>query len=118
MSTIETLEAHIDRTRLKVGNEIVQSTGAVVTASTPVYVDSASKLATGSFPFALPVSVGATIPALDVTGTGTTGVLTQTFVGSASVTTATIAGYIRVSLTNGGSGLTSGSYYLPIYTLL
>jgi hypothetical protein len=44
--------------------------------------------------------------------------MTQTVVTAAGGTTFTIAGYVRVTVTDGGGNLTSGGFYLPLYTIV
>lgn len=111
------LKQELDQGRMRVGNQVQASTGLpAVTTLSQNYIDANSLLQTAE---AITANQSqAAVELMDLRGTGATGALTQTFVGAATVTTATIAGYIRVKVTNAGSGLTSSSYYLPIYTLV
>jgi len=52
----EAIQSQIDQRGLKVGNRVLDTDGTDVTASKPVYVDSSSKLASGSIPFELTFS--------------------------------------------------------------
>lgn len=118
MSTPSTdaLKLEIDAGRMRVGNQVQLANGLpAVTTLSQNYIDSNSNLQ-----IVEPVTANQSSSSLelfDLRGTGATGALTQTFVGGATVTTATIAGYVRVKITNAGSGFTSGSYYMPVYTL-
>lgn len=113
-ATPDSARTEIAENALKAGNPVKTSTGAAATASKPLYVDSSSKMASGSFPFALPVTLtDATLPIIDLTGVGTAGLLTTTFVKAADVSTHTVSGYLRIAITDTGDDVTDGSYYIP-----
>lgn len=112
----DALRQEIVENALVAGNPVKTVSKINVGAVSQLTADTSGNLqATAHLPVSQPTS---TERILDLTGVGTTGALTQTFVGSATVTTATIAGYVRVNITNSGSGFTTGSYYLPVYTLV
>ncbi len=118
MSTPSTdaLKQEIDAGRMRAGNQVQTAAGApAVTTLSQMFIDSNSNLQIVE-PITANQSVS-TLELFDLRGTGATGALSQTFVGAATVTTATIAGYVRIKITNAGSGFTSSSYYMPVYTL-
>lgn len=116
--TPDSVKAEIDAGRMKVGNAVLTAAGAV---ASPTKISQMTTDASGNLQVtdALPVHQN-TITAALITAraSGTTGVLTQTFVIGSDVTTATIGGYIRVGITNDGTGIATGSYYLPVYTIV
>lgn len=116
-NTPDGLKFEIDQGRMRVGNEVQLANGLPAgTNVKQMTMDASSDLqVTDHLPIVQPTL---TEKALDITGIGATGVLVNTLVGGATVTTATIGGYIRVNITNSGSGFTSGSYYLPVYTIV
>ncbi len=119
MSTPSTdaLKLELDAGRMRIGNQVQLANGLpAVTVLSQSYVDANSKMQVSEA--AIIAQSVSTVELFDLRGTGTTGTLTNTFVVGSDVTTATIAGYIRIKATNAGSGLTSGSYYLPIYTIV
>lgn len=107
----------------KIGDVILGSNGAPVTASQPMYVDSASKLATGGFPFAVPLisgTVDTSFSAMAITGASTNtanDIFHQTLVDGASVTTFTKTGFIRVTVTDSAGNITSGAHYIQVGSL-
>lgn len=104
---------------LKAGNPVKTSTGAVATASKPLYADSSSLLASGAFPFALPINQPTTTsPLLDLTGIAASAILTRTLVAAGEVTTFTVTGYARVLVTDDGNQITDGSYYIAFGTIV
>lgn len=112
----DSLRVEIVENSLVVGNPVKTATKASVGAVSQMTADASGNLqATAHLPVVQPT---ATLPIFQLTGTGTTGILVNTFVVASDVTTATIGGYVRATLTNPGTGLTTGSYYLPVYTIL
>jgi hypothetical protein len=108
---------------MKIGNEILDSTGVVGTASTLIYSDSSGKLAQGNIPFAVPLHAGVTdtsYSALDIKGSSTltaNDIMHQTLVAGAGVTTFTKTGFIRVTITDSAGNITDGAHYIQIGTL-
>lgn len=117
MATIDSLEQLIDKSRLKVGNDILQATGTVVTASKPIYADSASKLASGALPFSVPITPStSTTTFLTATGTATSDLMTANVVvdGTGGATTFTKKLYLKVSVVDSGAVATNGDYYIQL----
>ncbi len=113
----DTLKQEIDQGRMRVGNPVQLANGAnSVSSVSQISIDANSNLQVTQVPTV--VQPTATSQMFTITGTGTTGILVNTLVDGATVTTATIGGYIRVNITNSGTGLTSGNYYLPVYTIV
>ena len=56
-------------------------------------------------------------PFMKATGTGTAGNLNRSLVQESDVTTATRVGWFRAGVGNLGTGLASGDYFVPMYTL-
>jgi len=119
------LSAQIEARGLRVGNLIKvadASLDTATTASTPVYSDSSSKLASGAFPFALPITAGTTDTSfsnLSFTGTSTGSAatsLTFPLVSNASASF-TQVGSIRITVTDAAGNITNGQYYIPFGTL-
>lgn len=110
--------SEITENALKAGNPVKTSAGAKATASQPVYVDSSSNMATGAFPFTLPVDIDsntASVASFDVVGLE--GVITGTVVNIAG-STVTQTGALRITVTDAtGIGATTGAYYIPFGTL-
>lgn len=105
---------------LGVGNYVQTAAGVAVTASTPIYVDSNSQLATGAIPFAVSFNAATTSTSvLDVIGsaTGSANDLMHLTLVLGANATATVAGYYRINITDSAGVVTSGNYYAPFYTL-
>lgn len=118
MSSIsaDAVREEIRENALVSGNPVKSSNKVNVGAVRQLTSDSSGNLqATASLPIVQPT---ATSPIFQLTGVGASGTLVDTFVVASDVTTATIGGYIRATLTNTGTGLTTGDYYLPVYTIL
>lgn len=118
---IDALDAKINALGLITGNIVYSSDLATkATASKPIYVDSASKLAAAALPFSVPITPAtSTTTFLTATGTATADVMTTNVVkdGSSGATTFTKAGYLKVTITDTGSVLTNGDYYIQVGTL-
>ena len=111
------LEAVINAGKMKAGNPVLNSSGAVAaTQVSQLTTDSSGNLQVTTH---LPI-VGETTTSklFEFTGTATADVLTQTLVAGATVTTATKAGFIRVGITDAGGVMTNGSYYLEVFTIV
>ena len=112
--------AEIVENALVAGNPVKNSSKLPATASKPIYVGSASTLASGSFPFAIPFeaqSVTGTV--LNVSGTPNGNIMTQTLVAAASATTVTSAGFARITIVSANEAImSSGAYYIQVNTLL
>lgn len=120
MATIDTLETLIAQSRMKVGNDVLGSTGAVVTASKLIYADSASKMASGAVPFSVPITPStSTTTFLTATGTATSDLMTANVVvdGAGGATTFTKKLYLKVSVVDSGAVATNGDYYVQLGTL-
>lgn len=122
MSTtgLDALEAKIDASKMKAGNQVLASTNLPTTASKPMYVDTDSRLQAGAIPFSVPVTPStATATFLTLTGTATANVMTANFVvdGANGATTFTKAAYIKISITDSGGVGTNGDYYIQLGTL-
>jgi len=121
--TPEQIESLVNTIGLKVGNTVNASTMLPTTASTPLFVDSSSKLGTGNIPFAMPMFAGTTdtsFSAMSFRGQATltaNDIMHQTLVAASGVTTFTSAGFIRVTVTDDAGNITNGSYYMQIGTL-
>lgn len=108
---------------LKVGNIIRDLVGGAATASSPLYVDSSSKLAVGGFPFALQLLAGVadtsfSVAAVSGSSTGSANELMhQTLVDGATVTTFTKTGFMRVTITDAAGNITNGAHYIQFGTL-
>ncbi len=116
----EAVQAQINARGLKEGNTIVDGNNVVVTASTPVYVDSNSQFQAGSIPFAVAFNAATTSTSvLDISGsaTGSANDLMHLTLVSGANATAVIAGYYRIAVTDAAGVVTSGNYYAPFYTL-
>ena len=112
----DALRDEIRENALVAGNPVKNSSKISVGAVSQLTADSSGNLQATSFlPIVQPTS---SLEVIDLTGVSATGILVNTLVGAATVTTATIAGYARIDVTASGTGLTSGSYYLPFYTIL
>lgn len=109
----------IDKTSLKIGNQVRSSTGVpAVAALTNLYIDSSSLLQS-SVPLQVDQTATITGQVMTVTGTPNGDVMTQTLVGQADATTKTINSFMRVSVVSNNTALVSTSaYYIPLYTLL
>lgn len=113
------LKDEIEQGKMKVGNQVVTSTGAAITDASPMFVDASGRLAA-----ALPVlmATGATntgIAVMSVRGSATgsaNDLMHLTLVAGANAT-ATIAGYMRITVTDDAGVITTGNYYAPFYTL-
>lgn len=112
------LEAKINALGMIVSNQVLASTGSPTTASRQMWVDSDSRLASGTKqPFALGASQSTvTSPMFTISGISTGGLLTTTLVTGADVTTATKHSFVRVDVTD-DNGVVSGSAYLELFTL-
>lgn len=124
MSTPSTdgLKLEIDAGRMRIGNQVQASTGLPQTASTTLYVDSGSNLASGNLPFALPLFAGVTstsasVYSIEGSATGTANDLMHLTLVKGSNATATVAGYYRITVTDDAGVVTTGDYYAPFYTL-
>lgn len=116
--TPENLYALINKT----GSVMKTAAGATATASTPVFLDSASVLTAAGFPFAVPMIAGVTSTSASVmtiegstTGAAATSMI-QTLAQGASGSLTT-AGFIRITITDDAGNLTNGQYYIPFGTL-
>lgn len=111
------LKIEIDQGRMRTGNQVqLQSGLPAVTTLSQMYIDSSSNMQAVEAVTANQST--STVELFDLRGRGTAATLTQTFVKGSDVTTATIGGYIRVKVTDAGNAITSGSYYLPVYTIV
>lgn len=114
----ESLNAKILALGMIVGNQVLGSDKNATTPSQQMYVDSDSRLQTGSQqPFALGArqsTVGAAL--FTLSGKAVTDVLTGTIVAGASVTTATKGAFVRVDVTT-DDGTVAGSYYVELFTI-
>lgn len=111
--------AEIRENALVTGNPVKDSNKfPITTGANAMYMDSNSALATGpALPLTVTSAMATTTSLLSLSAATQTGSLTNTFVASAQVTTATIAGYIRITVTDTAGNLTTGGYYMPIYTI-
>lgn len=111
--------AEITENALVAGNPVKTSAKAPATASQPMYVDSNSQMASGSFPFAIPFAAQAvTDSALSISGTPNGNIMTQTLVAAASATTITAAGYVRMTVVSANEAImSSGAYYIQVNTI-
>lgn len=113
----------INNVAFKIGTVLRSAVGATVTASTPVYLDSNSQLASGGFPFAVQLISGVTSTAaavVAVTGSSTLSAdstMHQTLVAGAGVTTWTKTGFIKVNITDSAGNITNGDHYIQFGTL-
>jgi len=116
------INQQIEARGLREGNPVRTANAGTSTASSPLYVDSTSKLAVGGFPFAVAFLAGVTdtsFSAVSFTGssTGTANdAMHQTLV-SGALGSFTAAGFVRVTVTDQAGNLTNGSYYIPFGTL-
>lgn len=111
----DSLEAKINALGLIIGNQVLAAAKTPATASQVMYIDSDSRLAQGAIPFAVPITPSAaTIKFLSLTGAATSDVMTTNVVvdGAGGATTFTKKGYIKLTVTDSNSVLTSGDYYL------
>lgn len=98
-------------------------TGTAPVASTPVYLDSNTQLASGGFPFAVQLVSGVTdtsAAVMAVTGSSTltaNDIMHQTLVAGAGVTTWTKTGFIKVNITDSAGNITNGDHYIQFGTL-
>lgn len=136
------LLALIQKLGLKIGNQVLASTGlptsasalpyidsgsalaaTVVTASKPVYIDSSSVPQTGSIPFSVPIVANGTSTTqtfFNLTGSSSesgTADMTLQLVKGADYTTFTKSGAIRVTITDSAGNLVNGDHYIQIGTL-
>lgn len=111
--------AEIRENSLVAGNPVKNSSKAPATASKPLYVDSSSNMASGSFPFAIPFEAQATTDsAFSISGTPNGNIMTQTLVAAASASTFTVAGYARMTIVSANEAImSSGAYYVQLGTL-
>lgn len=117
---LDSVVAMINAKGLNVGNQVLDASGASVTASKPLYVDSTSKLASGAIPHSVPITPStSTTTFLNLTGSATADVMTTNFVvdGTNGATTFTKKGYVKISVTDSGAVGTNGDYYIQIGTL-
>lgn len=105
---------------LVAGNPVKTSTKLPATASKPLYVDSSANMASGAFPFAIPMEAQATTDsALSVSGTPNGNIMTQTLVAAASATTVTSAGFVRMTVVSANEAImSSGAYYIQVNTIV
>lgn len=116
------LEAKINAIGLKVGNDVLASTGLPTTASQLLFVNANKQLAQGDLPFTVPLAAGVTdtsFAAMSVKGqaTGTANDLMHLTLVAGANATATIAGYYRLTVTDSAGVIVTGDYYAPFYTL-
>ena len=114
--------ALINSVAAKVGTIFKSAAGAVVSASTPIYIDSNSQLAAGGYPFPVQLFAGVTnsgfaVASIQGRATGTANDLMHLTLVSGANATATVAGYYRISVTDDAGVITTGDYYAPFYTL-
>lgn len=93
-----------------------------VTASKPVYIDSSSVPQTGGFPFTVPMLGGTlttstAIMSIQGSATGSDDELMHLTLVKGANATATIGGFFRATITDDAGVITTGSYYVPFYTL-
>lgn len=114
----ESLNSKILALGLIVGNQVLASTKLPTTASTQLWVDTDSRLASGiQQPFALGATQSTVGSALfTLNGKSVSDVLTGTIVSGASVTTATKGAFIRVDVGT-DDGTVAGSYYIELFTI-
>lgn len=113
MSTpnLDGLEQKIDQGKLKVGNQVLASTGLPSTPSQVLAVDTGGKLA-ATYPLTA-VQPDNTAVVLDLTTSGLEGVLTGSVVAAGS-STVTQKGFLRILVTDPtGIGASTGAYYIP-----
>ena len=126
--TPDSVRAEIEENANVIGSPIKNANKTLATASTPIYVDSTSKLATGNIPFATTMAgvvvsglVSTTVSALDVTGASNPGsadtLMQGQLVLGSRVTTFTSTGYIQVNITDSAGNLTNGVHYIQVGTL-
>ena len=117
--TPDSVRAEIAENSLVEGNPVKDSSKIPVTASKPIYADSESKMASGSFPFAVPTEAQSTTDSvLNASGTPNGNIMTQTFVADASATTFTSAGFMRITVVSANEAImSSGAYYIQLGTL-
>ena len=117
------LKQEINQGRMRVGNQVQDSTGNVTTTlSNPLYVGSDGLMSvTTPIPITVSSAQATTVAALSFTGTSSLssggGTMIQTFVTAAGATTVTSKGFVRVDVTDNGGNL-AGSYYLQIYSIV
>lgn len=118
------LEALVSAKGLRIGNDVnVQDpSGGKATASTPLYIDSSQKLASGDLPFTIVLAAGSTNTGFSVTSikgsaTGSAADLMHLTLVAGANATSTIAGFYRVTVTDAAGVITTGDYYAPFYTL-
>lgn len=108
---------------LRMGSQVNAASGAAVSASAPVYIDSNSQLATGAIPFAIPMASGVTSTSavlFTVRGSSTQSaneLYHQTLVYGTVASTLTVSGLMRVTVTDDAGNITTGDYYVPFGTL-
>jgi hypothetical protein len=108
----------IEARGLREGNPMKTANAGTSTASSPLYIDSQSKIAVGGFPFAVSFLAGVTdtsFSAQSFTGssTGTAAdAMHQTLV-SGALASFTASGFVRVTVTDNAGNITNGSYYVP-----
>lgn len=139
-ATPDSVRSEITENALKVGNPVKTAAGAAGTASSLIYEDSSSNLATaamtaskpvyinsssvpttGAFPFSVGIGRADSTSGSFMTLTGYSSLsgvndlgLTLVAGGTASFT---IVGFTRVSLVDSGGNITTGDYYMPYGTL-
>lgn len=117
------LEALVNSKGLKVGNQVLASTGLPATASTPLFVDANNQLNAAGFPFAVPMIAGATSTSAKVftvegSSTGSVNELYhQTLVQGSVASTLSVQGLMRITVTDDAGNITNGDYYVPFGTL-
>lgn len=122
-STPDSVKAELDAGKMKVGNPIVDSGGAVLTGtnvSTIPYIDSSGNL--GVAPIALPLMAGTistsnSVLSIQGQATGTANDLMHLTLVAGANATLTIAGFYRITVTDTAGVITTGAYYAPFYTL-
>ena len=126
--TPDAVRAEIAENANVIGNPVKNANKTDATASTPIYVDSTSKLATGNIPFATTMAgvvvsglLTTAVSSLDISGTsnpGTADTLMQgQLVLGSRVTTITTTGYLQINITDAQGNITNGVHYIPFGTL-
>lgn len=119
----DAVRAEIIENALVAGNPVKTTAKIAALASFPMYVNSSSQLASGAFPFAIPVDVSGqatTSAAMKVTGVSTlsgSNDLGSTLVTGSAVTTFTATGYVRVQIVDAGGNVVDGFHYVQVGSL-
>lgn len=120
-TTADSVQEMVEGGKLKIGNEVKESTQLPTSASKPLYVDSSSKLAGGAFPFPVEVSnlstTGTVFAKFSGSSTLSENSLYTQIVAASGATTFTTTGYLRVTITDAAGNVTDGDHYIRIGSL-